>query len=225
MAVDQLRGEDVAWSAVRDDSAPGHQDDPLGELTGDVQVVHRTEHRQLPLAAEPVDQFHDLLLGADIEACGRLVEEKNRCVLSEGAGNYHPLQLPAGEGGNVPIGETFEIEGIQHLPDQEQIVLGLRCHRASVGRPAEEHIVDDAHPFGERRMLRDDRHHPRQLSHVRLGDTTGSDLYRPLVRHRAGDAAQHRGLAGAVRSDHRHPGSGRDLQRQMVEDGCASQQH
>jgi len=91
MAVDQLRGEDVAWSAVRDDAAPGHQDDPLGELTSDVQVVHCTEHRQLPLAAEPVDQFHDLLLGADVEACGRLVEEKNRCVLSEGAGNHHPL--------------------------------------------------------------------------------------------------------------------------------------
>ncbi len=56
--------------------------------------------------AQLVDQLQHLLLVADVQRAGRLVEQQQRRALGQRPGQEDPLPLAAGEGGQRPAGET-----------------------------------------------------------------------------------------------------------------------
>ena len=62
--------------------------------------------RSGPLAPQPVDQLEDLLLVADVEGAGRLVEQQDPGALREGPGQEHPLTFATGQGVEPPAGEA-----------------------------------------------------------------------------------------------------------------------
>ena len=73
------------------------QQQPVGVLAGEAQVVHGRDHCQLVVAAQRVDELKRLLLAAEVERARRLVKEQDRCLLGKRPGEYDPLQLAAAQ--------------------------------------------------------------------------------------------------------------------------------
>ena len=67
------------------------------------------------VAAELVDQLQHLLLVADVQRAGRLVEQQQGGTLGQRPGQEDPLPLAAGEGGQLPVGEPGQVEPVQHV--------------------------------------------------------------------------------------------------------------
>ena len=82
---------------IGDDRAPVEEEEAVGVLTGEDEVVHRGEHGHRPLAAELVDELEDLLLVAEVESGRRLVEEEERRLLAERPREHRPLRLASRE--------------------------------------------------------------------------------------------------------------------------------
>ena len=93
-----LAGEDVGRSAGGGDPALRQQDDALGVLAGEHEVVQRRHHRHAVLAAQLVDDLEHGLGVPEVEGGRRLVEQQHPGVLRECPGEDGALALAAGEG-------------------------------------------------------------------------------------------------------------------------------
>ena len=106
---DVRRREDLGRRSLGDDRALVEQDEPLGVLAGEREVVHRRHDRQ-PVPAQRVDELEHELLPAEIECRRRLVEQQHRRLLRERAREHCALELAAAERAERPLGEAFELE-------------------------------------------------------------------------------------------------------------------
>src|SRR5207249_2260026 len=79
-------------------------------LAGEAEVVHSGDDRQLVIAAERVDELECLLLAAEIERTGGLVEQQDRRFLRERAREHRALQLATTERAERALGERAERE-------------------------------------------------------------------------------------------------------------------
>src|SRR5690606_4512087 len=89
---------------------------PALDAEDDVAVPDRIgavgDEERRPSFHEDVEGLDDLVFGLDVDGAGRLVEDEDRRVLEEGAGEGDALALAAGElhpsladEGVVPLGE------------------------------------------------------------------------------------------------------------------------
>ena len=97
-----LLGQDLAGRAGGRHPAAVEQDQLVGELAGQGEVVHGADDRQVEVVAEGVDQLQHLLLVADVQAGGGLVQQQHRGLLGQGLGQDDPLALAAAQGVEPP---------------------------------------------------------------------------------------------------------------------------
>ena len=99
----------------------------LGQLGGDDQ------HR-LPLVGEPVDDRVDLVLGADVDAAGRLVEDQHVRVGEDPLRQHDLLLVAAGElAGDARDARRLDVHALRGSPRRPGTP---RCRRPSRGGPA-----------------------------------------------------------------------------------------
>ena len=103
MLRDRGLGEHVYGRAVGDDPSAVEEQHAVGVLRGEREVVHRGDQRQPGLLAKAVEQVERLLLVPDVERGGRLVEQDDRRLLRERAGDDDALLLAAGERPEPPV--------------------------------------------------------------------------------------------------------------------------
>ena len=89
-----------------------HQADPLGPA-GDGAVVGDEDQREPALAPQGVEQGDDLVPGVLVQVPGRLVGEQHPGLLDQGAGDRHPLLLPAGQLAGQVLGAVAEPDAVQ----------------------------------------------------------------------------------------------------------------
>ena len=208
----------VLGRAVRDDASLVEQDHPLGVLRGQRQVVHGGDERQRRLGAERVEELERLLLVADVERGGRLVEQDDARVLDERPGDDDALALATAE----------RPEGALALPD--------RSSRSSTAAAASRSSAD-SRPSGPRCGVRPSRTYSATVSHGgvtgswgttassrarsrRLSSFAGYAVQRDgaLVRHQPGHGSEQRRLSSAVRPDQADPLSARDVEVHVAHD-------
>jgi hypothetical protein len=83
--VSQRRG-----GAFCDDPAVVDDRDLVGDALGLLHVVRREKHRHLLVAAEPADEFPDLVARLRVEPGSRLVEKQDARPVLQGAGDFEP---------------------------------------------------------------------------------------------------------------------------------------
>ena len=78
----------------------------MGVLAGEREVVHGRQDRERVVDAQPVDEVEHLLLVADVERAGGLVEQQDRRGLGQRPGDHHPLALAARQRAERPVERT-----------------------------------------------------------------------------------------------------------------------
>ena len=137
MPGDDLLGQDRAGGAGGRDPAAVEQDQVVGELPGHGQVVHGADHRQVQVVAEAVHQLEDLLLVADVQAGGGLVQQQHRGLLGQGPGQDGPLAFAAAQRVEPPVGEGAQVEVVQDRGHDVEVAAGLGAEVGDVGvRPS-----------------------------------------------------------------------------------------
>ena len=79
------------------DSSVAHDDDPVGERDGFIDVVGDQQHGGAMPAAELANQIVHAQPGDRVQRCERLVEQKQLRLRNEGSGQRDPLRLAAGK--------------------------------------------------------------------------------------------------------------------------------
>ena len=161
---------DLLRGPVGDEPPVGEQEEPVGVLGGERDVVHRRDHRQLALLAQRRDQLERLLLAAEVERGRRLVEQEQGRVLRERPAEHGALLLAARERLQAPLRERAEVEAGERPARRLQVGRPLVAERPEVGRPAEQDVLVDAHPGRQERRLGDEREPAGDLAAAERGD-------------------------------------------------------
>ena len=125
----------------------------VAERKCDVEVVGREEDAFLLLAGQPPEQRRQRIAVREVEEGGRFVEQDDRGVLRQHAGDHHPLALAVGHAVHRLAGEirhphqaerTFHdgAVGLLHAPDPVGVGGAAQRHDIFAGE------VGDAHPVG-----------------------------------------------------------------------------
>jgi hypothetical protein len=215
---DQLGARDLGRRAGGDHLAAGQDDQPVGVLGRERDVVHRAEDREVAVLAQGRDELEGLLLAPDVERGRRLVEQEERRLLGECAAQHGPLLLSAAQGLKPPTDELPQIEATERAACGLEVASGLGAERPDIRGAAEEDVVPDPHPGRQKRRLGHEREPPRRLSPRQPSRLVAVEPDRARVRHEPGDRAQQRALPGTVRPDQRHPFARGDLGVDPVED-------
>ena len=113
-------GLDLGGRPVGDDAPIGHEQDPVGELVGLLQVMGGEDHR-LAAGGERPHGRPEAVATLDIEGHGRLVENQQVWVRHQGDGEADPLGLAAGQlvgsapgdvGGSRQMEDLVDVEGV-----------------------------------------------------------------------------------------------------------------
>ena len=144
-------------------------------------------------------------------ARGRLVEQQQRRLLREGAGEHGPLPLAAGERAEPPAGELQQIEPPERVARRVAVARLSAREVADVRRAAEQHVSRDGHLRGHRR-----RCGTSATRRARSGAPSARRRARRARSTRVRDSRRwpaERRLAGAVRPDQRQPLPGATVER------------
>ena len=187
------------------------QQQPVGELPGQREVVHHRQHRQRALPAQLVHQFQGRHPAAQVQGAGRLVEQQHRSVLGQGPGQHGPLQLAAGQGAEPAAGHRAQFHPVQQPGADIPVGLRLGAQVADVRGPAQQHVVHGGHVRGQFGQLGDVCDEPGQCTPAHPGGRLPADRDRPLMPHESRGGTQESRLAGSVAADDAQPLAGRDL--------------
>ena len=108
-------GGHLVLSHIRDDTAVGKLNDPVGIALGKIAVVGNNKHQFLP--GKRLQGVKDLLAGVGIQRAGRLVGHDDLRLLDQCAGNGHALFLAAGQLVGLPVGKGKQIHLREDLVD------------------------------------------------------------------------------------------------------------
>jgi hypothetical protein len=97
--------EDVAPRALLDDPPEVHDRDPVADLPDHAQVVADEDVRQAEPIAQADEQVHDLGADRDVERRDRLVEDEDRGLGGERAGDADALALAARQLVRIALGQ------------------------------------------------------------------------------------------------------------------------
>src|SRR5262245_2092449 len=88
--------EDLVRMALLDDTAAIHEDDPVADFPREVELVGHDDHGHAR-ARQAAHGLEDLVDELRVERGGGLVEQHQRRIHGERAGDGHPLLLPPGK--------------------------------------------------------------------------------------------------------------------------------
>ena len=103
--------------ALRDDPAVVDDRDPVGDALRLLHVVRREKHRHVLVAAQPADEFPDLVAGLRVEPAGRLVEEQDARPVLQCAGDFEPALHAAREALDVVVAPLPQADEAQQRLD------------------------------------------------------------------------------------------------------------
>ena len=109
-------GEPVG-GVVGDDPAAGQDQHPVGQLLGLVEVMGGEQDRGALQVGESVHQLVELAAGLGVEAGRRLVEEQQLRAADDADRDVEPAALPAGERGDLAVGEFCQPDRVEQLLD------------------------------------------------------------------------------------------------------------
>ena len=89
--------EDLVESPGLDDPPPVHDQDPVGDLGHDAEVVGDQYHRQAPLGVQRLQEPQDLRLDRHVERGRRLVGDQQVGLQGEPHRDHRPLAHPTRE--------------------------------------------------------------------------------------------------------------------------------
>src|SRR5262245_59942812 len=216
--LEDLLAQDRLRRSRRHDPPAVEEEDPLGELGGEVEVVedgHPGEAGAIR-GEEPVE---DLDLVGDVEVGGGLVEEEELGLLRERLGEEDPLALPRGEGRDVPLGEGERARRLERALDGPRVLRLLPIEPPAVGKPADRDELPDAEGEGALRLRREEGHPPGEPArgHRREVVPLEEDPPPPKAQHPR-QGAQERRLPRPVRAHDREPLAAADLEGHAPED-------
>ena len=90
-------GEDFVDGALLDDFTTEHDEDAIGDILDDAEVVGDEDEAHAEAAPEFGEEFHDLLLDGDVEGGGGFVGDEELGAATEGHGDHDALLHAAGE--------------------------------------------------------------------------------------------------------------------------------
>ena len=165
---------------------------------GDRPQIMRRDQNDLALVAQCPQQRDDRILGLDVDAGKRLVEQDYLTLLRQGTGEEHALLLPARELPDLPLGEIAHIDARQRCRDLFPVDGARHAKKVHVAEAAHHHHILDQH---------------REIPVDLLGLRHIGDLVLPLCLsavlpengnftrgqgHEAHDRLENCGLSGAV---------------------------
>ena len=86
-------GEDLMRRSLLHDAAVAHDEDAVGNLADDGEVVRDEEHGEAVLAVETFEKCDDLRLHGDVECGGGFVGDEKTRAVDERHGNHEALPL------------------------------------------------------------------------------------------------------------------------------------
>ena len=167
--------------------------------THDVRVVQHGDHGAA-LLVQAAEQRHELIGGMAVHGCKGLVQQQHRCVLHQHAREQRALHLAAGQGIQAAARRRPGPRSPAPACSRRVPRHGRRWRRPAARRPsppAPAPSWENCDPARRPAAATPDRRGPRQRF-------SGC---RPSGQH-AHDAFDQRGLAGAVRTDHRGHAAG-----------------
>ena len=169
-------------------------------------MQHR--HQRLALRAPGVRQRQQIIASALVNARKRLVEQQHIGILQQQAREQHALQLPARKRFQRLPRPALQTHGFQRLVHTRALRRIQAAECAALAPQA--HCGELAHIGGkvalQRRLL-------RQIRHAHAGghlNAPAQRLQQPRQR------PKQRGLARAVRANHRQPRARRDCPREVM---------
>ena len=184
--------EDLQGGAGFDDAAAVHDDELLGALGGQAEVVRNEQHGGAHLAGELAEVVEDAALDGDVQGGGRLVGDQQLGVRGHADGDEGALAHATGEFVRVLIGAACRVGQAGFLEEGGDALAGLGAGHDVV---REKGLLD----------LRAHAEHGVEVTHRVLGDEAdaGPAQLHPLPGGQVGDVAaveldlSARDLAGA----------------------------
>ena len=153
------------------------------------------------------------VLGLDVDAGERLVEQDDPAFLRQRAGQEHALLLAAGQFADLALAKVAHADALERLVDPVAVGCARHAQEIHVAVAAHHHDVFDQH-----RKIPVDilalRHIGDDVALQRLGDRlarTGAP--RPRRLHEAHDRLEQRRLAAAVDADQRADRAAVEIER------------
>ena len=204
------------------DATGAHGDHLVPVTTGLVEVVEHRHDGGAQLGVQVPAQLEEVHLVGQVQVGGRLVEQEDVGALGQGHRHPHPLTLPAGECGHVPVGQANDVGALHGLGDG-RVVVGrpLTQERLIRVAPARHQLVDGDPGRGDG-GLGQHAHSPGQLLGGQGGGVAAVEDHLPGARGEdPTHGAQQRGLPAGIRAhDHRHRARG-DGRAQVLDDRMA----
>ena len=204
MLGDGIGGQHPGRVALLDDAAPGQQGHSVAVAGGQGQVVQGGDDGEGGLGPQFLHQLQHVLLVAEVQGGGRLVQQQDRGLLGQGPGQHGPLALPARQGPQLSFGQRAQVEPVEHLARHRQVAGAVAGEDAPVGGAAQQDVVDHRHPRGDDRGLG----HVGQRPGPGGGAAVGGQARHPDGAgggRRAQNRSQQGGLARPVGADHVQP--------------------
>ena len=176
--------------------------------------------RQILLTAEVARDLQHLILVADVEAAGRLVEQQERRLLRQRAGEHDLLPLAAGELVEKPAAHILQIQIAHRIV--HHVVVVLRHAPGHVGAAAEhDHVVHGHLRVGH--VLCDEGHALCDLAVREREQILAVDAAAAAVgREDAVDALEQRALADAVVAEHGQKVTAVQLKAHVAQDRASA---
>ena len=185
--------------------AGGQHDDPRAEEHRLADPVGH-EHDRLARLAPDVQQLEVHLFPRQrVERAERLVHQDQLGIMDQRAGDRGALLHAAGQLVGIFVGEPVE-------PHQCEKIARARAafrHGKAEDLGGQQHVVDDAAPLEQERLLKHHADVARRIERLRRrADAQGAGI----VRMQSGQNLEKRGLAAAGGTDQRHQLAGRDVE-------------
>src|SRR6266853_2156873 len=199
--VEAVPCEQLGMAALLDDATLIHDDDAVGVADGREPVRDDETRPALPQLRH---RLLDLNLGASVDAARRLIQDQDRPIGQEGAGDRQKLLLSGGDVRGIVIENG--VVALRQRPDE---VVGVRRLRGGhdLLRRRSQLAVPDVVADGAREEPGVLQHHPEYAAHVVAADVARVDAIQgdaPAVDLvEAHQQVHERGFAGSRWADDR----------------------
>ena len=220
-------GEEVAGRSVLDDAPGVHDDDLVGVIGHDTEIVGDKDHRHRALALLVGQQVEYLGLDGHIEPGGRLVGEQQPRSACEGDGDHHALAHATGKLVGIDVHPSHRIGDSDGLEERDG---GVVCRFRVEPEPLAQTLCQlplnpEDRVQGGHRVLEDHRDlSSPDVSELALGEAgylvarepDGPGVQYPAARKQAHDRAGKDGLTRAGLAHHAEGTTALEFERDSV---------